>query len=481
MAGKEMRKITLSMFTDDDLQRVHDFSMRILMENGIQFQSERALGIFKKHGFKVEGQQVYIAEREVRAALDTAPSHFVIRGRNSDRNLDLGGGDYGVPGPIGPVNVLDLDGGRRPGTLKDVENFIKIYQASPVMTMNSNNGVEANDVPAEARHLAIMRALLRHTDKPFYTKLFDYEQMHQAMDMIEIVMGEKLEPGGNAYLSSGSCPSMSPLAWAGDVADDIIALAERGQVVTTGTATSTGVTGPIRVFGTLVMQNAELLSGIILAQLVNPGNPVGYGTGATPGNMRGANYCCGSPARVALEVGSLEMGKRFYNLPSRTITYGSDSTSMDVQGGIESYENTMGNILAGGDYQLSEIGTLEGLMTTSYEKTIIDEEITSRLLHIRDGIDVSEEAASLEVIFKVGSRGEFITNRDTLKNMKSDWYPKYADWNASPEVRHPDDLAFVLRRANAEWKKRVAEAPESMLDQAVDKALDDYIKKHSKQ
>jgi len=480
MAGQEMRKITLSMFTDDDLQRAHDFSMRILMENGVQFQSERALNIFRKHGFKVEGQQVYITEKQVRVALATAPAHFVIRGRNRGRNLDLGAGDYGVPGPIGPVNVLDLDGGRRPGTLQDVENLVKIYQASPVMTMNSNNGVEANDIPAETRHLAIMRAVLRHTDKPFYTKLFDYEQMHQAMDMIEIVMGQKLEPGGNIYLSSGSCPSMSPLAWAGDVADDIIALAERGQAVTTGTATSTGVTGPIRVFGTLVMQNAELLSGIILAQLVNPGNPVGYGTGATPGNMRGANYCCGSPARVALQVGSLELGKRFYNLPSRTITYGSDSTGMDVQGGIESYENTLGNTLAGADYMLSEIGTLEGLMTTSYEKTIIDEEITSRLMFMHNGIDVSDEAASLEVIFKVGSRGEFITSRDTLKNMKSDWYPQYTDWNAAPAIRKPDDLEYVLRRANAEWKKRLREAPESMLDSAADQALDEYIKKHSK-
>ncbi len=196
--------------------------------------------------------------------------------------------------------------------------------------------------------------------------------------------------------------------------------------------------------------------------------------------MRGANYCCGSPGRVALQLGSMEMGKRFYNLPSRTITYGSDSTCMDVQGGIESYENMLGNTLAGADYMLSEIGTLEGLMTTSYEKTILDEEITSRLIYVRNGIDVSDEAASLDLIMKVGSRGEFITSRDTVKNMKLDWYPKYSDWNATPEVHRPDDLEYVPRRANAEWKKRLAEAPESMLDEAVEKALDEYIAKHGK-
>lgn len=480
MSEEMMRNVSLSMFEEKDMQKVHDLSMKLLLDNGISFPSERALSLFKKHGFRVDGEQVFMTEKQVRDALETAPSHFLLRGRNSARNLDLGAGGYGVPGPIGPVNVLDLDNGRRRGTLKDVENLVKIYQASDVMTMNSNNGVEANDVDVDVRHLMIMRALLRNTDKPFYTKLFSYEQMHQAMDMVEIVVGEKLEQGGNIFMAPGSCPSLSPLAWSREVIDNIIALAERGQVVTTGTATSTGVTGPIRIFGTLVMQNAELLSGIVLAQLVNPGNPVGYGTGATPGNMRGAKYGCGSPERIMLQLGSMEMGKQFYKLPSRTITYGSDSVNMDVQGGIESYENLIGNTLSGADYMLSEIGTLEGLMTTSYEKTIIDEEITSRLIKVREGIDISDDAASMEVIMEVGSRGEYITSEDTLDHMYDGWYPKYTDWNSTPNNRKIDDYEYVLRRANAEWKRRLEEAPETMLEQGIDEELDHYIAAHSK-
>lgn len=239
------------------------------------------------------------------------------------------------------------------------------------MTMNSNNGVEANDVDPVNRHLEIMRALLNHTDKPFYTKLFSYEEMHQAIDMVEIAAGEKLRPGGKVYLAPGSAPSMSPMSYSREVADNIIALAERGQAVTMGTATSTGVTGPIRIFGTITMQNAEVLAGIVLAQLVNPGNPVGYGVGACPGIMKGATYCCGSPGRVMLQIGSMEMGKRFYHLPSRTIPYSTDALNCDIQCGIESYEGTMANILSNADYQLSEIGTLDGLMTTSYEKPLL--------------------------------------------------------------------------------------------------------------
>lgn len=475
-----MRNVKISMLHDHDLQRMHDYSMKLLNQNGIRFYSERAVEIFKKHGFKVINNQVYITEKQVRTAIDTAPSHFVIRGRNSKNSLDVGGGDVGVPGPIGPVYVTDIDNGLRRGTLKDVENLIKIYHASKIITVNSNNGVEANDVDKNIRHLSVMRALLKNTDKPFYTKLFDYEQMHQVIDMVEIAVGEKLKPGGNIYMSSGSCPSMSPLTWSETSADSIIALSERGQAVTIGSATSTGITGPVRLFGTLVLQNAELISGIVLSQLVNPGNPVIYGSAATPGNMRGAKYCCGSPSRLMLQVGSIEMGKRFYNLPSRALTYGTDSTCPDVQMGIESYENVMGLILSGGDFMLSEIGTLDGLQTTSYEKTIIDEEITSRLFHIKRGIDVSEDAASVDLILKIGSGGEYLTSKDTLEHFGEEWYPIVSDWNSNNKSRPDDDYSYVLRRANAEWKRRLAEAPDSLLDDAASRELDYYIKVHSK-
>jgi trimethylamine--corrinoid protein Co-methyltransferase len=183
---------------------------------------------------------------------------------------------------------------------------------------------------------------------------------------------------------------------------------------------------------------------------------------------------------VALELGFIEMGKRYYHLPSRSITYSSDSVNTDVQAAIESYEQTMGNILANGDYQLSEIGTLEGLMTTSYEKTILDEEITSRLLDMRKGIDVSDDAASLETIKEVGSGGTFLMSDDTLEHMRDDWYPKYTDWDPTPETRDNKDYTWVLRRANAEWKRRLAEAPDCMLDAGTVKELDGYIKKQSK-
>lgn len=476
----EMRGVKMSMFTDSDLQRIHEYSLRILAETGINIANDRALEIFRKHGFKVEGSQIYMTEQQVEAALKTAPSHFVFHGRNPKNNVDLGSGEYAVCTPIGPVDVRTMDGGIRRGTLQDVADLATIYQASDVIKINSNNGVEANDVAADVRHLEVTRATLKHTDKPMYTRLFDYDQMNEIMDMMEIVSGEKLEKGGNIWLAPGSCPSLSPMSYSREVADAIVALAERGQAVTLGSATSTGITGPIQIFATITMQNAEQLAGIVLTQLINPGNAVGYGVAACPGNMRGAKYCCGSPGRVMLQVGQMEMAKRYYNLPARTEPYTTESSSLDIQCGLESYEGTMCNILAGADYQLGEIGTLDALMTVSYEKTIIDEEISSRLLYCRTGIDVSEEAAALDTIKEIGSGGTFLMTDDTLDYMYDAWYPKYTDWNRDPKIVQAEnyDYEYIVRKANAEWKRRLAEAPESMLDPEVEKELNAYVEKH---
>ena len=181
---------------------------------------------------------------------------------------------------------------------------------------------------------------------------------------------------------------------------------------------------------------------------------------------------------MMLQMGSIEMGKRFYNMPTRTEPYTTESSSNDIQCGIEAYEGTFGSILSGADYQLGEIGTLDSLMTTSYEKTILDEEITARLLYIKEGIEVSEETSGVENVLEMFEDGNFLMDEDTIDYMHDAWYPKYTDWNREKEV--DADRDYVLKRANAEWKRRLAEAPESMLDPELEKELDAYIAAHTR-
>ncbi len=467
------RGLKLSLFSKNDLERLHAFGLEVMAKNGISFTG-RALEYFKKNGFRIEGNQVFFTQAEVENALKSCPSSFVLKGRESKYDLEIGTGkDHGVPGPLGPVNVSCLEKGIRPGSLEDISNFTKIYHSSEIINITSNTLTEANDIPMENRHLYVQYEVLKHSSKPFCSKVLDFEKTNHVLDMAEIALGGLGSFAGNAHMSMASAPSLSPLSWEETVCDCLIACALRGQVVSVGTGLTTGITAPARIFGTLVMQNAELLAGIVLTQLVNPGNPVLYGTGGMPGNMRGARYNCGSPSRMLIETGTIELGK-FYNIPTRCVTFGTESKTLDIQCGIESYEGTLANILGGADYMLSEIGTTDSLITTSYEKTIIDEEIASRLLHLKKGIEVTDDAASLDVIYEVGSGGAFLTTEDTLLNYDADWYCSVTDWNITDSNQ---SFEYVLQRANREWKKRLENAPESTLSPDVGRELKNYINK----
>ncbi len=473
-----MQPVKMKLLSQVDMENIHTYALEILKKNGITFRG-RALDILKHHGFRTDGQQVYFTKEQVENALSTCPKSFVLRGRDSKFDLELGlGKDMGVPGPVGPVNVTDIHGKLRPGTLEDISNLSKIYQASSVINMNSNTSVEANDIPVEDRHLRVQMEVLRHCSKPYYTKILGYEAVNQVMDMTELALGGYGALKNGVYMAIGSAPALSPMGWDDTTTDCIIACAERGQLVTLGTGSITGVTSPIQIMGTLVMQNAELLSGIVLTQLVNPGNPVGYGTGTMPGNMQGAKYNCGSPSRMFIMIGTVEMGKEFYHLPSRTLTYGTESHLVDYQTAIESYEGTVGGILSGADYMLSEIGTLSGLMTVSYEKTILDEEMTGRILHLRKGMDTSPETCALDTILKVGSGGSFLLTSDTLFNCRSDWYPSCSQWGKPMAEDGETNYELVLQKAYDEWNRRVAEAPKTTLSPDVERDLSNYLSKH---
>lgn len=227
--NRSMRTSLLSM---DDLTKIHEHSLNLLEENGILFHGKRAIEIFKKNGFKVEGNQVYFTRKQVDDVIKLCPESFIIRGRDEKYNLELGRGkDFGVPGPVGPVDVTDMDNGVRPGELEDITKLSKIYQASDVININSNTSVEANDINEEERHLWVQLEVLKHCTKPFYSKILPYEKMNQVIDMTEIAMGGKGSLNGKIYMAIGSAPSLSPMAWDETITDCIIACAERGQVV----------------------------------------------------------------------------------------------------------------------------------------------------------------------------------------------------------------------------------------------------------
>jgi trimethylamine---corrinoid protein Co-methyltransferase len=238
-----------------------------------------------------------------------------------------------------------------------------------------------------------------------------------------------------------------------------------------------GITGPMQHMGTIVLQNAEILSGIVFCKLINPDLPIVYSPSSTTGYMKDASYICGTPDMMMLNAPLLMMAHEFYHLPSRCMCGMTDAKGPDMQAGFETFQNIMLAVLADADIISQCLGVLDSIMTISYEKHIIDEEIIKRCLYIKAGIDTSREALSLDLIKEVGPGAAFLTHLNTYKHFKDVFQNEisecesYYHWQANGALD-------IVERANKQFKEILEKAPDTMLDRETDKALCSYIKKH---
>lgn len=464
----------MEVISKEDYQRIHDASLKILRETGVVFHCAEALEIFKKHGARVEGEIVYFSADMVEKALETCPSTFRWKARNDDHSVTVGEGLLIQPN-VGPVYIEDLDRGRRPATLEDYANLMKLCQASDVVQLNGSIPVDPSDVDANKKYIYMMYEMLKHTDKPIIGACTDGTQVRQMLDMAEIALGQKgcLHEG---HYVGVLVNSLSPLAYAPDTLETIIEYAKRNQVILLAPCIMAGVSGPISLLGTAVLQNVELLAGIVLTQLVNPGTPVVYATASTVGYMKSASFAAGSPEAMLINTPNIQMGREFYHLPTRTMCGVNHSKSLDCQAGYETMQSLMMGMMSGANIFVQCMGVLDAIFVTSYEKFIIDEELVRRVKRISEGIDTSDAALAVDVIQEVGHKGTYLTHPSTFEHFRDIWTPTISDWESYDDWKAAGSEDVVVK-ANRKYKEIISNAPESLLDPELDKELRAYMQK----
>jgi len=471
------RTSRLKVITDEDMSWIHEASLKILQDTGVIYHNDEALDIFKKHGAKVGGKTVFFHKNMVREALKSAPQTFRWRARNDAKSVTVGDQNEKLllqPNG-GPVFVQDLDKGRRKGTLEDFANIIKLCHASDIVSLIGSFPVEPSDVKQNEKHLYMMYEILKNTDKPVIAFQFSSPKDRQILDMVEIAMGQNGSLDKHHCVGVGVDP-LSPLAYDSAACETIIEFAKRKQIVWFTAAIMAGFSGPISLIGTVTQQNAEILAGIILAQLVNPGNPVIYSNGSAVANMKNGKFVTGSPEMMLIQLAGLQMTLDYYHLPSRSMCGMTDSKTIDYQAGCETIQSLMLGVLGGAHWIFESLGVLDAIMTTSYEKLMIDLEIVNRVIRIREGMDTSAKDRALKVIQEVGHEGAYITHTDTLNHFRERWLPSLSDWNTFEdwEKAGSEDIAV---RANKQYKEILEKAPESLIEPEVDKTLTNYIKR----
>jgi trimethylamine--corrinoid protein Co-methyltransferase len=375
----------------------------------------------------------------------------------------------------GSVYVQDLDKGRRRGTLEEYKKITKLCQESKVVKVVGGIPAEPIDVEPGERHLKLMYTLLKHTDKPLLGVNGSSKEIREMFDMIEIAMGQKDYLLDHPMIAVAVDPT-SPLRYDSEPCETMIAYAKHGQPIYINSCSLAGATGPISLLGTTTLMNAEILAGLTLIQLINPGNPFVYVSGSTVADMKTANFITGSPEGYLIVIAGLQMALDLYCIPSRAMAATTDAKIPDCQAGFETMQNLFMCLLAGVHFINCSLGCLDAIMTTSYEKFVIDEEMINRVVRVTRGISSFDNDTFVDVIQDVGHSGCYLTHPSTFKHFRERWQPTVSYWNTYEKWVEAGSEDVVVR-ANRRFKEMLDDSPETMIDKELENDLLHYMKK----
>ena len=336
----------MQLLNEEQMDKLHRTSMRILSELGIRVMGEKVLALFEAAGAIVDRDEniVRIDKSLVMAVLRTAPSSFTITSRNQDKQIRIGGNSLVFGLVAGPPNVHDRIKGRRQGNLGDYENFIRLAHHFNAIHIIGNQVVAPMELPANSRHLDTYRANLTLSDLSFHCSAIGRGRAVDSIAMTAIARGITVEamrasPGVTTIISVNS-----PRLFGQSMAEGLIAMAEHGQPITITPFTLMGAMTPVTLAAALAQQNAEALFGVTLTQLVNPGTPVMYGAFTSNVDMRSGAPAFGTPENTKANIVAGQLARR-YRLPYRT-SNANASNAVDLQAAYETGMATWGACLA---------------------------------------------------------------------------------------------------------------------------------------
>lgn len=466
----------MEIIGSEELEKLHQASMSILENIGLDFMDAEALSIWEKAGAKVDhaAQHVWIDRGLLLDALAKAPASFTWRARNPERNVTVGQ-DFTVLAPNGGMAyVSDLDRGRRRSSAADYIAFCKLSQMCNVIHVNGGELVAMQDVNASTRHLHRLLADFQYTDKALLEAAHGRLIPTDCFDMARLVFGPDLVSGGPVF--GGVINVNSPLRYDNRMLGGLIAYARAGQVPIITPFILAGAMSPISIASALAQQNAEALAGIALVQLVNPGNPVIYGGFTTNVDMKSGSPAFGTPEGAwALLVGA-QLARR-YHLPYRGSGSLNTAKIPDAQANWETQWSIWPVMLAHTNFVLHAAGWLEGGLTASFEKWIIDAENLAMFYHFFDGFKIDEETLALDMIAEVGPGGHHFGTPHTQARFATEFYQSTLADRLGYETWDVAGRWDAAKHANQVWKDMLAAYEPPSLDDNLLQALSDFVAK----
>lgn len=465
-------------FSDDRIAAIHDGALRVLEELGIRVLLDEARQILRQGGALVDedSQMVRIGRDMVAAALATAPRSIRLRAANPAREQDYTPGAMLFMAGAGCPNAFDRERGRRPGDLTGYLETLRLQQSFDVIHMHGPS-VEPQDVPIHLRHYALMRGQLENCDKPLFVFARGRQQVEESFEMIRLAHGLDEAGFADGVWASTVINSNSPRLLDTPMSRGIIDFARAGQMSIITPFCLSGAMAPITVSGALMLQHAEALAGITLAQMARAGAPVSYGGFLSNVDMKSGSPAFGTPEHVRACIGSGQLA-RHIGLPWRSAT-GSAANVADAQAATETVMALWGAVLGGATVTVHAAGWLEGGLTLGYEKFIIDIEALQTIAELARPAPVDDAALGFDAIAEVPPGGHFFSAAHTMERYQTAFYqPLVADLSNHGNWTEAGALT-TDQRATAIWKRVLAEFRPPAACEGVPDRLEDFVRRRS--
>ncbi len=404
----------------------------------------------------------------------TAPRTFKQVARNPANTVEIGGTSTVFAPAYGSPFVRDLEDGRRYGTIEDFRNFVKLAYASPYLHHSGGTVCEPVDLPVNKRHLDMVYAHLRYSDKPFMGSVTHPERAKDTVEMARIVFGADFMEENTVILSL--CNANSPLVWDATMLGAAKAYAEANQAVLMTPFILAGAMSPVTVAGAATQTYAEALAGMAYVQLVRPGVPVVLGSFASSLSMQSGAPTFGTPEPALVLYVMAALARRL-GVPFRSGGAFTASKIPDAQAAYESANTMQPTFLGGVNFVLHAAGWLEGGLTMGYEKFVLDNDQCGMWHEFAKGVDTSENGQALDALLTNEPGQHYLGHEHTLANFESAFYRSPVSDNSSFEQWEAEGATEAAQRATAIWKKTLEEYEPPPIDDAVDEELKEWIER----
>ena len=466
-----------AVLNESQLERIIDGALSVLENQGMRFLEGSSRNQLALEGADVDEDSMMVRfDRDlVKEKLALAPAEFGLRARNPDHNLHVGGEHIIFASVGGPAFCSDLDKGRRPGTYAEMCDYLRLVQSLNIVHQEGGGPFEAMDLPGETRHLDLYLAQFRLTDKNCQSYALGGQRSLDSIEMACIALetdraGLRKEPALLGIINTNS-----PMQLDIPMTEAVQELAGAGQVCCITPFTLAGSMSPATLAGTLVQQTAEVLAVTTYAQIVRPGAPVMYGSFASNVDMRSGSPALGTPEYTKTAQASGQIA-RHLGLPFRSSNT-TVSNCVDGQAVFESEMSLWGSIMGGANLVNHAAGWLEGGLTASFEKLILDAEMLQMMAEYLRPIEVNDDELALAAIAEVGPGGHHFGTSHTLARYESAFYSPMVSNRQNFESWEEAGSIDSATRANAIWKQLLQEYTQPDLDPAIDEALVDYVER----